>query len=197
LHSEHKVLIFGGLYYVEVKKKNSRRKYMNIQMKTALAIAAACILGIAAVTGTYAGHYGYGKMYSMDLLHTAYKSNLKTLVAAIDAAGLTETLMNGGPFTIFAPTDEAFAELPAGTLDDLLKPENKDALANILTYHVVPEKVMAYEVFKLRSAPTVNGQEISITNDDGIKVEDANVTQFDLLAKNGVIHKIDKVMLPN
>jgi uncharacterized surface protein with fasciclin (FAS1) repeats len=74
---------------------------MNIQMKTTLTTTAACILGIAAVTGTYAGHYGYGKMYSMDLVHTAYKSNLKTLVAAIDAAGLTETLMNAGPFTIF------------------------------------------------------------------------------------------------
>jgi len=170
---------------------------MNLQMKTILAIAAACLLGIAAVTGTYAGHYGYGKMYSMDLVHTAYKSNLKTLVTAIEAADLTETLMNGGPFTIFAPTDEAFAELPAGTLDDLLKPENRDALANILTYHVVPGKWMAYEVFQLRSAPTVNGQEITITNDDRIKVEDANVTQFDILAKNGVIHLIDKVMLPN
>ena len=169
---------------------------MKIQIKTTLAIAAACILGIAAVTGTYAGHYGYGKMYSMDLVHTAYKSNLKTLVAAIDAAGLTETLMNGGPYTIFAPTDEAFANLPAGTLDDLLKPENKDALANILTYHVVPGKVMAYEVFKLRSAATVNGEEVTITNDEGIKVDDANVTRFDILAKNGVIHTIDKVMIP-
>ena len=169
---------------------------MNLQMKTMLAITAACILGMAAVTGTYAGHYGYGKMYSMDLVHTAYKSNLKTLVAAIDAAGLTETLMNGGPYTIFAPTDEAFAELPAGTLDDLLKPENKEALANILTYHVVPGKVMAYEVFKLRSAATVNGEEVTITNDEGIKVDDANVTRFDILAKNGVIHTIDKVMIP-
>ena len=170
---------------------------MNLQIKTILAIATACLLGIAAVTGTYAGHYGYGQMHSIDLVHTAYKSNLKTLVAAIDAAGLTETLMNSGPFTIFAPTDEAFAELPAGTLDDLLKPENKDALANILTYHVVPGKVMAYEVFKLNSAATVNGEEVTITNDDGIRIENATVTQFDILAKNGVIHKIDKVMLPN
>lgn len=169
---------------------------MKLQMRTLLAIAAACILGIAAVTGTYAGHYGYEKMHSMDVVHTAYKSNLKTLVTAIDAAGLTETLMNGGPFTIFAPTDEAFAELPAGTLDDLLKPENKDALANILTYHVVPGKVMAYEVFKLRSAATMNGEEVTITNDEGIKVDDANVTRFDILAKNGVIHTIDKVMIP-
>ena len=170
---------------------------MNLQRKTLISIAAAMLLAIAAVTGTYAGHYGYGKMYSMDLVHTAYKSNLKTLVAAIDAAGLTETLMNNGPFTIFAPTDEAFAELPAGTLDDLLKPENKDALINILTYHVVPGKVMAYEVFKLRSAATVNGEEVTITNDEGIKVDDANVTRFDILAKNGVIHTIDKVIIPN
>ena len=170
---------------------------MKLQTKTILSIAAACLLGIAAVSGTYAGHYSYGKMHSIDLVHTAYKSNLKTLVAAIDAAGLTDTLMNSGPFTIFAPTDEAFTELPAGTLDELLKPENKEALANILTYHVVPGKVMAYEVFKLRSATTISGEEVTITNEDGIKVEDATVTQFDILAKNGVIHKIDKVMLPN
>lgn len=135
-------------------------------------------------------------MHSMDIVHTAYKSNLKTLVAAIEAADLTDTLMNGGPFTIFAPTDEAFAELPDGTLEELLKPENKDDLTAILTYHVVPGKVMAYEVFKLKSAPTVNGEEITITNEEGIKVDDANVTRFDILAKNGVIHMIDKVILP-
>ena len=170
---------------------------MKLQMKTTLAIMAAYILGIAAVTGTYAGHYGYEKMHSMDVVHTAYKSNLKTLVAAIDAAGLSETLMNGGPFTMFAPTDEAFTELPEGTLDNLLKPENKETLTNILTYHVVPGKVMAYDVFKLKSATTVNGEEISITNNEGIKVNDASVTQFDIMAKNGVIHKIDKVLLPN
>ena len=170
---------------------------MRLQFKTLITIAAACVLGIAAVTGTYAGHYTYGKMHSMDVVHTAYKSNLKTLVAAIDAAGLSETLINGGPFTIFAPTDEAFAALPEGTLENLLKPENKSDLIAILTYHVVPDKVMAYEVFKLNSAPTVNGQELSITHEDGIKVENATVIQFDVLAKNGVIHKIDKVMLPN
>lgn len=170
---------------------------MNLQMKAILAIAAACILGIAAVTGTYAGHYGYEKTHSMDVVHTAYKSNLKTLVAAIDAAGLSETLMNGGPFTMFAPTDEAFAELPEGTLENLLKPENKSDLAAILTYHVVPGKVMAYDVFKLKSATTVNGEEITITIDRGIKVNDSSVTQFDIMAQNGVIHKIDKVLLPN
>jgi len=169
---------------------------MNLQIKTTLAVVAACLLGIAAVTGTYAGHYDYEKMHSMDVVHTAYKSNLKTLVAAIEAADLTDTLMNGGPFTIFAPTDEAFAELPDGTLEELLKPENKDDLTAILTYHVVPGKVMAYEVFKLKSAPTVNGEEITITNEEGIKVDDANVTRFDILAKNGVIHMIDRVILP-
>lgn len=170
---------------------------MNLQMKTVLTIAAACILGIVAITGTYAGHYGYEKTHSMDVVHTAYKSNLKTLVAAIDAAGLSETLMNGGPFTMFAPTDEAFAELPEGTLENLLKPENKSDLAAILTYHVVPGKVMAYDVFKLKSATTVNGEEITITIDEGIKVNDSSVTQFDIMAQNGVIHKIDKVLLPN
>lgn len=170
---------------------------MNLQNKSLLAIVAACILGIAAITGTYAGHYSYEKMHSMDLVHTAYKSNLKTLVAAIQAADLTDTLMSEGPFTIFAPTDEAFAKLPDGTLEDLLKPENKSDLAAILTYHVIPGKVMAYDVLKLETAPTVNGEEITITHDEGIKVNDANVTQFDILAQNGVIHMIDKVMLPN
>lgn len=170
---------------------------MKLQIRTLLAIVAASILGIAAVTGTYAGHYGYEKMHSMDVVHTAYKSNLKTLVAAIDAAGLSETLMNGGPFTMFAPTDEAFTELPEGTLENLLKPENKSDLAAILTYHVVPGKIMAFDAFKLKSATTVNGEEITITNDEGIKINDASVTQFDIMAQNGVIHKIDKVLLPN
>jgi uncharacterized surface protein with fasciclin (FAS1) repeats len=169
---------------------------MKLRTKSILAIAAACILGIAAITGTYAGHYKYEKMHSMDLVHTAYKSNLTNLVTAIQAADLTDTLMSEGPFTIFAPTDEAFAKLPEGALEDLLKPENKSDLIAILTYHVVPGKVMAYDVFKLQTAPTVNGEEITITNDKGIKVNDATVTQFDILAKNGVIHMIDKVIMP-
>jgi uncharacterized surface protein with fasciclin (FAS1) repeats len=133
----------------------------------------------------------------MDLVHTAYKSNLKTLVAAIDAADLTDTLMTGGPFTIFAPTDEAFAELPEGTLETLLKPENKSQLAAILTYHVVPGKLMAVDVVSLTSATTVNGQDVSIDVGDGVRVNDANVIRTDILANNGVIHTINKVMLPN
>lgn len=170
---------------------------MNLQIKSLIAITAACLLGMTAVAGTYAGHYSYEKMHSMDLVHTAYQSNLKTLVAAIEAADLTESLMNEGPFTIFAPTNEAFAALPEGTLEDLLKPENKSELAAILSYHVVPERVMAFEVFKLKSVPTVNGRELAITSEDGIKVDDATITQFDILAKNGVIHIVDKVILPN
>jgi uncharacterized surface protein with fasciclin (FAS1) repeats len=133
----------------------------------------------------------------MDLVHTAYKSNLKTLVAAIDAADLTDTLMTGGPFTIFAPTDEAFAELPEGTLETLLKPENKSKLAAILTYHVVPGKLMAVDVVSLNSATTVNGQDVAIDVGDGVRVNDAKVIRTDIMAKNGVIHTIDKVILPN
>ena len=169
---------------------------MTVQIKSLFGVVVAFLLGIALVTATFAGQYGHGKMHSMDLVHTAYKSNLKTLVAAIDAAGLTDTLMNGGPFTVFAPTNEAFAELPEGTLDNLLKPENKDKLVAILTYHVVPGKVMAVDVVKLNSATTVNGQDIIIDTGDGVKVDDANVIRTDILAKNGVIHTIDKVMLP-
>ena len=169
---------------------------MNYQVKSILGIAVACLLGIAIVSGTYAGHYGYKQMHSMDLVHTAYKSNLKTLVAAIDAAGLTDTLMNSGPFTVFAPTDEAFANLPDGTLEDLLKPENKDQLTAILTYHVVPGKVMAVDVVKISSATTVQGQDVEIDTADGIRVDNANIKQADILAKNGVIHIIDAVMMP-
>ena len=170
---------------------------MNIQKRTLFGVTIACLVAITVVTATYAGNYGHGRMHSMDLVHTAYKTNLKTLVAAIEAADLTDTLMNSGPFTVFAPTDEAFAELPEGTLDSLLKPENKSKLAAILTYHVVPGKVMAVDVVKLNSATTVNGQDVTIDIGDGVKVDDANVIRTDILAKNGVIHVIDKVILPN
>lgn len=120
----------------------------------------------------------------------------KTLVAAIKAAGLVETLQGAGPFTVFAPTDEAFAKLPAGTVEDLLKPENKEKLVAILTYHVVPGKVMAADV-KTMMAKTVNGKELSIKVDDGkVTVNDANVIKTDVAASNGVIHVIDTVILP-
>ena len=122
--------------------------------------------------------------------------SFKTLVAAVKAAGLVETLQGKGPFTVFAPTDEAFAKLPAGTVESLLKPENKEKLVSILTYHVVPGKVMAADV-KTMKAKTLNGQELSIKVEDGkVTVDNAKVVKTDVAAKNGVIHVIDTVVLP-
>jgi uncharacterized surface protein with fasciclin (FAS1) repeats len=121
----------------------------------------------------------------------------KTLVAAVKAAGLVETLSGDGPFTVFAPTDEAFAALPAGTVADLLKPENKDKLVSILTYHVVPGKVMAKDVVKLDKAKTVQGSNVKIKVEDGtVMINNAKVAKADIPCKNGVIHVIDKVILP-
>ena len=122
--------------------------------------------------------------------------SFKTLVAAVKAAGLVETLQGKGPFTVFAPTDDAFAKLPAGTVENLLKPENKEKLVAILTYHVVPGKVMAADV-KTMKAKTVNGQELSIKVEDGnVTVDKAKVVKTDVAASNGVIHVIDSVLLP-
>ena len=124
------------------------------------------------------------------------------ILVAIDAlvqanAGLVETLSGDGPFTVFAPTDEAFAKLPSGTLDDLLKPENKAKLKDILTYHVISGKVMAADVVKLKSAKTVNGQSLTIVVKDGtVMVDNAKVSKTDIMCTNGVIHVIDAVVLP-
>ena len=122
--------------------------------------------------------------------------SLSTLVAAVKAGGLVETLQGEGPFTVFAPTDEAFAALPEGTLESLLKPENKDQLVAILTYHVVAGKVMSTDLSEGMKAATVNGAEITITLEGGAKVNDANVAMADVVASNGVVHVIDKVILP-
>jgi uncharacterized surface protein with fasciclin (FAS1) repeats len=116
-------------------------------------------------------------------------------VKAIQAAGLVETLKGKGPFTVFAPTDEAFAKLPAGTLEGLLK--DKAKLASILTYHVVPGKVMSSDVAKLSSAKTVQGQDVKISTAGGVRVNDAKVVQADIETTNGVIHVIDTVILPS
>ncbi len=122
--------------------------------------------------------------------------NFKTLVAALKAAGLVETLQGKGPFTVFAPTDEAFAKLPAGTVDNLLKPENRDKLVAILKYHVIAGKVMAADV-KTMDAKTVQGQSVEIiVADAGVTVNGAKVVKTDVLAENGVIHVIDTVILP-
>lgn len=137
--------------------------------------------------------------YSKDIVDTAVKAGqFNTLVAAVKAAGLVETLKGDGPFTVFAPTDEAFAKLPAGTVEDLLKPENKDKLIAVLTYHVVPGKVMSGDIKgQTLSVKTAQGSEIGINATSGVKVDNANVVTADITASNGVIHVIDQVVLPN
>ena len=133
-----------------------------------------------------------------DIVDTAVSAgSFKTLVAAVKAAGLVDTLKGAGPFTVFAPTDEAFAKLPAGTVEDLLKPENKEKLVSILTYHVVPAKAMAKDVAGLPTAKTVNGKELKLKADGGkVMVDKATVVKADIEASNGVIHVIDAVLMP-
>ena len=127
----------------------------------------------------------------------ASNGNFNTLVAAVTAAGLVDTLKGDGPFTVFAPTDAAFAALPEGTVESLLLPENKDTLVSILTYHVVPGAVTSDALAGQRlSVATVNGADVHIDGRNGVKVEDINVTTADIIASNGVIHVIDAVLLP-
>jgi uncharacterized surface protein with fasciclin (FAS1) repeats len=133
-----------------------------------------------------------------DIVDTAASAGqFNTLVAAVKAAGLVDTLKGEGPFTVFAPTDEAFAKLPSGTVENLLKPENKEKLVAVLTYHVVPAKAMAKDVAGMSSAKTVNGKELRLRAAGGkVMVNDATVVKADLGASNGVIHVIDSVLLP-
>ena len=134
-----------------------------------------------------------------DIVDTAIAAgSFKTLAKALQAADLVETLKGEGPFTVFAPTDEAFAKLPAGTLNDLLKPENKKKLQRILTYHVVPGRVSSTDVVKLRTAKAVSGDSIDIAADGGtVRVENARIVKTDIAASNGVIHVIDTVIIPD
>jgi uncharacterized surface protein with fasciclin (FAS1) repeats len=136
---------------------------------------------------------------SKDIVDTAVAAgSFKTLAAALDAAGLVETLKGKGPFTVFAPTDAAFAALPEGTLKSLLEPKNKGTLQSILTYHVVSGSVAAVDVVKLQNAVTVNGQRLDIrVSDDGVRIDGAKVTQADIRCSNGIIHVIDAVILPS
>ncbi|WP_028835155.1 MULTISPECIES: fasciclin domain-containing protein [unclassified Pseudoalteromonas] len=145
-------------------------------------------------TAAHADHHGMKK----DIVDVAAANgSFSTLVAAVKAAGLVDTLKGDGPFTVFAPTDEAFAKLPAGTVENLLKSENKDKLTAILTYHVISGKVMAADVVKLDSAATVQGQSVNVTTNDGsVMINNANVVMADVKASNGVIHVIDTVLLP-
>jgi uncharacterized surface protein with fasciclin (FAS1) repeats len=130
-----------------------------------------------------------------NLVETAIEAgNFKTLVKAVQEAGLVGTLSGEGPFTVFAPTDEAFGKLPEGTIDNLL--EDKEGLGKILTYHVVKGKVMSDQVVNLNKAETVNGQEVSIDTTDGVKIDNAKVITTDIECSNGVIHVIDTVLLP-
>jgi uncharacterized surface protein with fasciclin (FAS1) repeats len=135
---------------------------------------------------------------SADIVETAAAAGqFETLAAALEAAGLTDTLKGDGPFTVFAPTDEAFAKLPEGTIESLLKSENRDQLVAILTYHVVPGKVTAAEVATLDETATVNGADLTIdASGSRVKVNDAEVITADVAASNGVIHVIDTVLLP-
>ena len=134
-----------------------------------------------------------------DIVDTAAANGqFTTLVAAIQAAGLVDTLKSEGPFTVFAPTDAAFAALPEGTVENLLKPENKDQLIAVLTYHVVPGKVMSADIAgKSLQVASVQGSELSVNATDGVKVDNATVVMADIETTNGVIHVIDAVVLPN
>ncbi len=141
----------------------------------------------------HADHHGM-KQDIVDV--AAGNGSFNTLVAAVKAAGLVDTLKGEGPFTVFAPTDDAFAKLPEGTVESLLKPENKDKLVAILTYHVVSGKVMAADVVDLTSATTVQGSDVSVKASDKVMINDATVVMADVKAKNGVIHVIDTVLIP-
>jgi uncharacterized surface protein with fasciclin (FAS1) repeats len=154
-------------------------------------LTATAVLGLTATSAFSMGH-------SKDIVDTAVAAgSFGTLVAAVEAAGLVETLKGDGPFTVFAPTDEAFAALPDGTVESLLMPENKDQLVAILTYHVIPGKVMAADIAgQSMAVETVNGAAAAIDATDGVMIDGANVIQADVEASNGVIHVIDAVILP-
>ena len=133
-----------------------------------------------------------------DIVETALAAkNFSTLAAALGAAGLVETLKGEGPFTVFAPTDAAFAKVPQQTLEDLLRPENKQKLAAVLTYHVVPGKVTSHEVIAMNSATTLQGQKLNISRGDDVKINEAKLIITDVEATNGVIHVIDSVLMPS
>ncbi|WP_265519767.1 fasciclin domain-containing protein [Nitratireductor luteus] len=157
-----------------------------MKLKTTILAAA---IGLAGGLGAFAAE--------KDIIDTALEAGqFKTLAVALEAAGLVSTLKGAGPFTVFAPTDEAFAKLPASTVEDLLKPENKEQLTAILTYHVVPGMVRAADVAGIDEAKTVNGKMIDVeVNGQSVKVNDAEVINADIAASNGVIHVIDKVIL--
>ncbi|MEO0401492.1 MAG: fasciclin domain-containing protein [Pseudomonadota bacterium] len=152
---------------------------------------------LATATATAIATTAFAGAAKKDIVDTAVDAgSFGTLVAAVQAAGLVDTLKGDGPFTVFAPTDAAFAALPEGTVETLLMPENKDQLVAILTYHVVPGKVMSTDLSDDMEATTVQGEAVTIDLDDGVKVENATVVSADIETSNGVIHVIDTVILP-
>lgn len=169
--------------------QQSKQMYKVYFLVAAVAVTLSLSFGVLA---------GPAPVPGKDIVDTAVAAgSFKTLAAALQAAGLVDTLKGKGPFTVFAPTDEAFAKLPPGTVEDLLKPENKQKLVSILTYHVVPGKVLASQVTKMNSAKTVNGESLTIKAEDRtVMVDNAKVTKTDILCSNGVIHVIDSVVLP-
>lgn len=182
-----------------------KERVMSCALKCAVAFSVAVVLLASSsvaeagkkCTGSSVTTVALKKEAKMDIVDTAVNAgSFKTLAAALKAAGLVDTLKGTGPFTVFAPTDEAFAKLPPGTVETLLKPENKAKLAGILTYHVVSGNVKAADVVKLKSAKTVQGQSVAIDAADGVKINDAKVVKADIDCGNGVIHVIDTVLLP-
>lgn len=164
-------------------------------------LAAALVLGLAspvAFAGQTAKATSANTRAQADIVDTAVAAGqFNTLAASLEAAGLVDTLKGPGPFTVFAPTDAAFAKLPAGTVENLLKPENRQQLVKVLTYHVVPGKVPASRVAAMDSATTVQGGNLAIAaSGDGVTVDGARVTATDVAASNGVIHVIDTVLIP-
>ena len=182
---------FGDLWFTQ----------MSVLDRTLRFGAAALSLSLLTSTSAFAGGHMGDKdhtMHSKDIVDTAVSAgNFETLAAALGAAGLVEALKGEGPFTVFAPTDEAFAKLPVGTVASLLKPSNKQKLTDILTYHVVAGNVKAADVVKLSSAETLNGKSITIKTKDGkVFIDHSTVIKADIEATNGTIHVIDTVLMP-
>lgn len=169
-----------------------------LPFRQSIAAMALTLAAVFSAPTVLASNHGDKAKATKDIVDTAVSAgSFNTLATALTAAGLVETLKGKGPFTVFAPTDAAFAKLPAGTVENLLKPENKAQLTGILTYHVVPGAVKAADVVKLTEAKTVQGQSVTISVKDGkVSVDGANVTATDIAASNGVIHVIDSVILP-
>ena len=179
--------------HIELERIEMRRSIRSNRICGSVAL-----LAVTAVYLVSGQNQARGQLESTDIVDTAVAAgDFDTLLAAVKAAGLAQTLKSQGPFTVFAPTEEAFKSLPKGTLESLLKPENKEQLKAILTYHVVPDRVSAREAYGLNNAATVNGQRLDITRRDGkLVIGEAKIVATDVNCSNGVIHVIDRVLLP-